>query len=543
MGHSVMLGLGCLVLWSPGHGEASAGEGEPPAPVEQYGVFELTLKSEATYANPFTEATLHAVFTGPDKQTVELDGFHYKGTEWKARFVPGKLGVWEFSAELKGKGDPVKAQGRFECVAGKRHGFVRISKKNPYRFEYDDGTPFYPIGQQCGWGAMPHMPFDGPDEKQWVNTDAETFMKAFDGATNLIRSQLGTGTTAGVALDLLPGKDGLDRYDVENCLKLDESCRIIKAHDWAQIMILFQDMSMWGDGHTAFGGLRDTTNYKSLKSPHLAELDAYCRYVVARYAAYVDIWEIYNEDAYSPPDYLAHLAKTIRDADPYKRPIMTSYERPNEPWCEILSVHEYMGCSAAETPGYMAKEFGRLKSWNKPVLYTEYGNQASLGNVDPVKWRVAEWTAYMNECSIGFWNMSGRKVPPKDKGGPVNAWLGPDSRQHFKVLADFTRDLPVNMRPCTPSYTSEMPIQTWALTNGDVAVLYVHNFKDHTQALAMKESVWIWVGTGNYHIKWIDPETGKLLGEADAEAKGHSIELKLPEFKIDLAARIERKKE
>jgi len=507
------------------------------AQIGQYHVYELTVSSAEQYANPFTEAALHVKFEGPGNRVIELAGFHYKDKEWRARFVPDKPGTWHYSAELRGKGEPVRSSGAFECVPSPRHSFVRLSKLNPYRFEYDDGTPFYPICQQIGWGVGPKVGFDAPDASAWVNTDCDTFMKAFTGATNLMRCQLGCGNAkAGI----LSGAEGLDRYDLEKCLNLDASCRRLKDYEWAQILTLFEDMSLWGDAKTAFGSTRDLATYKTLKSPHLPAMEAYVKYMVARYAAYVDIWELYNEDSYSPNDFLAHLAQVVRQADPYKHPIMTNYERPAERWCEILSVHEYMGLPAAEVPGYLSKEFARFKSFGKPVLYTEFGNQAQLGNDDPVKWRVAVWTAFMNECAMGFWNMSGRKVPPKDKGGPVNAYLGLESRQAFRVLAETTRDLPVAMRPTIPGFTSERPVQSWALTNGEKTIVYVHHFRNHEETVKLAEPLQVWTGPGSYHVKWLAPATGAVVEEFDAQAAGNILPLRVPEFKIDLAARIAR---
>ena len=42
----------------------------------------------------------------------------------------------------------VAAAGSFKCEGTPGHGFLRISKRNPFRYEYEDGTPFYPIGIQ-----------------------------------------------------------------------------------------------------------------------------------------------------------------------------------------------------------------------------------------------------------------------------------------------------------------------------------------------------------------------------------------------------------
>lgn len=522
--------------------QAAEGDATPTSDlrlrVECHDVFELTLTSEEVFDNPFTEARVGATFVAPDGTTRKVGGFYFQGKEWKVRFVPNAVGAWRYGAEFIGKGVPVQSSGVFECVPSDRHGFVRLSKANPYRLEYNDGTPFYPIGQQWGWGVPPQLGFDAPDNQMGL-TDRETFMKEFTGATNLIRSQLGCGTNAGVALPLIARQGPLNRYDLENAQKLDESCRAIKKANWVQIMIFFQDMSLWGDGDTAFGKTRDTIAYKSLHGPNLPLIEQYLRYVVARWGVYVDIWELYNEDAFSPDAYVAHLAEVVRATDPYAHPITTNYERPTEPWCEIVCPHEYMAITDRETPGHLSKEFARLKSFGKPVLYTEFGNQAPLGNYDPVKFRVAAWTSFMNEAGLVFWNMSGTKVKPPSQRNP-NAYLGPDTRQHFRVLAEFTRSLPVTLRPVF-GVTDHQEIQVWVLGNSQTTVLYCHNPIDYGKKTEPKDII-VGAGPGEFNLTWIDPGTGTVLKEETVQGQGKLLTLKVLPFQVDIAARLERKK-
>ena len=508
-------------------------------PVGRFEVFELTFVSDRTFDNPFTEVQVSATFTAPDGRAVKLEGFYFQGNEWKVRFVPDTVGTWKYEATLTGKGEPVKQSGSFQCVKSDRHGFVRISKKNPYRFEYDDGVPFYPIGQQGGWGVSPRMGFDGPQEGQWGTTDLETFMKAFTGATNLMRCQLGTGTTAGVALDMLaPG--ATDRYNLENCAKFDLSGKTLKQYGWSVDVILFQDMSLWGGKPNGFGPPQDNRGvYKSLTSPMLPNVERYLRYIVARYSCYTDIWELYNEDSYAPNDFLAHLAKVVRDADPYDHPITTNYERPDQPWCEIVCPHEYVTIPAKDVPYFLSKEFARLKSFGKPVQYTEFGNKSSVSNYDPVKWRQAAWTCFMNEGGMLYWNMSGRKTVPNPAAtGNSNTYLGPETRQAFRVLADFTKDLPVTMRPVMAGFDGRLPVEVWALGNDQVTVVYVNHADTHEGEVDVAD-VPVWTGPGRFHLKWIEPATGKVVREQDLGTRQFVLWLDVPPVKEDLAAKLE----
>jgi hypothetical protein len=504
--------------------------------VERYAVFETSLRCDHQWPNPFTDAAATATFDGPRGQRLVTEGFFDGDAIWRFRFVPRELGRWSYDLVIAGAGGGARSRGVFDCIGGSGHGFLRIAKQNPYRFERDDGTPFYPVGQQVGWGIPPQVPFDGTDAQRFV--PREQFIAAFRGCTNLIRSQLGAGNDDGLAIPIIAEKGDLDRYDLEACRRLDDSCRAIKGAGWAQVMTFFQDMSIWGAARTGFGSPRDLTDYKRLGSKHQSAMDRYIRYVVARWGTYVDIWELYNEDSWTPNDLLAHFAAVVRSRDPYRHPITTNIERPREAWSDLLSCHEYMGIPANEVPRYLAKEFARHKSYAKPVLYTEFGNQGLLGNVDDVKWRVATWTAFMNECALTMWNESNIQHPPT-KGRPLNTWLGETARSHLRVFSQFVEGLPVDLRPVVPGFLNERGFDGWALGNGAITVLYLHHCAGHDRPVETGD-IHLWTGPGRYRIRWIDPATGAALRTDEQTTPQYILELKGPAFTIDLAARVDR---
>lgn len=94
------------------------------------------------------------------------------------------------------------------------------------------------------------------------------------------------------------------RINFQVAEKLDNLYRTQRPYAFSEILILYQDMSLWGNAGWAFGPGRDTEQYKSLLAKNLPLQEQYIRYIVARYGAYIDIWEIYNEDVYSPDSYL-----------------------------------------------------------------------------------------------------------------------------------------------------------------------------------------------------------------------------------------------
>ncbi|MCX5636081.1 MAG: DUF5060 domain-containing protein, partial [Planctomycetota bacterium] len=151
--------------------------------VPPYEVFEITFKHENEYAKPFFDVTIDVVFTSPSKKRIRIGGFYYgisSGAEidsrkiggdrgqqqqvagsflkqglWKARFAPSEIGKWKYNFIFTdAKGQKASGEGGFICVKGRRAnpGFVRIHPTNPFRFVFDDGSPYFPIGLQDCWG-------------------------------------------------------------------------------------------------------------------------------------------------------------------------------------------------------------------------------------------------------------------------------------------------------------------------------------------------------------------------------------------------------
>lgn len=525
-------------------GVAPASQSQPateaPA-VGRYEVLEVTLGSEERFADPLVDATADGTFLSPSGRKVQVPGFHAGRNEWIVRFAPDEAGEWTYTARLSGGKEAVHSAGRFRCTESSRHGFLRRSKVNPYRMQYDDSTPFYPIGiHLCN--AL-HPEHDGPGvDGKWRSVDIETWCKDFAGAVNLHRVQLGLGNSAGCALPVLKGiEDGRIQIDYDLAGRLDDMYRTHGRYGFSQILILYQDMSLWGNADSSFGKGRDLENYKSVRASNLRLQEQYIRYIVARYGAFVDIWEIYNEDSFSPEEYLAHLAGVIRQADPYHHLVTTTYERPQAEWCDLVTPHEYIGIPASETDAYLCTQLLRFKSFGKPVQYTEFGNQRTLSNVDPVKWRIATWTAFLNECGILFWGQSGSKLTGSTTApGNSNAYIGAEDRGYFRILQDFTRDLPIDIRPVASGYTDQKHLRTYALGNGRTTVLYVHHFSDHETAYKLPDKLFVATGPGKHKFRWLDPATGRTVAEGTVETPQLFAAVEVPPVKIDLACRFER---
>lgn len=506
--------------------------------VPKYGIHELTFERQVA-GNPFWDAQARATYTSPSGQRIDVEGFYFGDGLYKVRFVPREHGRWTYKAQLRHGGETLRQAGGFACEGTSGDGFLRVSQRNCFRMEYESGRPFYPIGVENA--GIFQAGFDGPtDDGKWRAVPLEEWCKAFDGAVNLQRILMNTAEKGAAERLIMPGGP-LDRYNTDFAAKLDKAYRLVRSHGISQMMILFQDMSPYSGPRTVFGRPTDTEDYKSLRSPNLPDQEKYLRYLVARYGCFVDIWEIFNEDTYASDEYLAHLYKVIRQADPYDHIITVNYPRPDKPFCDIIVPHEYMAIPANQTDVYLSKQIGSMKAFGKVVQYSEFGNKGELPNDDPIKWRLAVWACFMNESGMLFWNMSGVKAPGKpNASGNTNTYLGPESRQHFRVLNEFTKDLPVDMRPLYMGMPSSNQIRGYGLANDKVAVLYVHHYTDYSKAVE-GETLFVTIGPGRFRVRWIDPETGKQVGEEkNLRTRQQFLNLNVPPVKVDIACRIDK---
>lgn len=114
--------------------------------IEQWGLFDLALTGKAA-GNPFHDVSFGARFSYKHR-IVEVDGFYDGDGLYRVRFMPDVQGEWRYRtvsdfAALDG------VEGSFICVAPRsgNHGPVRVA--NTYHFAYADGTPYKQIGTTC----------------------------------------------------------------------------------------------------------------------------------------------------------------------------------------------------------------------------------------------------------------------------------------------------------------------------------------------------------------------------------------------------------
>lgn len=72
-------------------------------------------------------------------------------TAWKVRFAPNQTGTWRYRVRAVDQGGSnVSEIHSFAVIASDKKGFLRVSKKDPRYFEFDDGTLFLSPGLSAG---------------------------------------------------------------------------------------------------------------------------------------------------------------------------------------------------------------------------------------------------------------------------------------------------------------------------------------------------------------------------------------------------------
>lgn len=144
----------------------------PRASVSRLDKFELTFTLAGTgYANPFdpSQIDVAAVFVSPSHHAFSVNGFFFQDFSrsgppeklsatgspvWKVRFTPTETGTWTYTIKAVDAKTGTATLGRrtFTCIPSHRHGDVQQSRLDPHYFQFEDGTPYVPLGQNLAWG-------------------------------------------------------------------------------------------------------------------------------------------------------------------------------------------------------------------------------------------------------------------------------------------------------------------------------------------------------------------------------------------------------
>lgn len=120
-------------------------------PADKFEVIDIAFMVKKTIEEPFS-IDFGAVFTGPNGEKLNIPGFYNGEKEWLLRFSANKTGVWTYETYSGLKAlDGKKGMLEITSSASKKHGAVQVSKSDPKKFDYEDGSPYMLQAFECDW--------------------------------------------------------------------------------------------------------------------------------------------------------------------------------------------------------------------------------------------------------------------------------------------------------------------------------------------------------------------------------------------------------
>jgi hypothetical protein len=567
-----------------------------------YQVFEITFQHQGKYHSPTWGVTIEVTFTSPGGKSVKVGGFFYGSSKphdqesgvrspeagagktltpapwpltadlWKARYAPSELGKWSFQyvfrvvgqASQPDQGQAAAGSGSFEVVQGRVHqkGWVRINPQNPFRFVFEDGSPYFPIGFQDGvfdnnhnGSCLDSEAMEGPfrpDPEARRPKPPPGALFARGPSMNPVNGDVQFGRHARAGFNLWRFSPNnfsikvftLDEVNWQEAALVDELARMTRKYDIRFFYGIF--------------GFTHALNDRADDEQGMAKVKRIIKYSVDRWGAYVDFWELLNEQKASDAWYQITVPY-LKSIDPYHKPVATSWERPELDGIDLNAPHWYQNEDELGSDLVTADRARRDKRFGKPVVYGEQGNSRGgkdrtaegIGGVwDPGsarRMRIRCWTALFTEINFIFWETSYAK-----DGHYMNLWIGPEERQYIRAMQDFAYrlDRDVKIADAPLSGPAANTVRSYALRSDNRLAVYLHHFGCAECAAATKG------GSPGHHRwdhqrgevdrlgvtidvpqpakgYWYSPRDAAILRHFDAPAGRQT--LTAPPFVIDLA--------
>ncbi len=409
--------------------------------VPVHGRYELRFEIPDRHANPFDprEVAVDAEIETPGGRQVAMPCFYHQEffrtvsaagetllpqgrPEWRLRYSPTEPGEHVVRLRVQDRhGEGRWGPASFFAAESGHPGRVRVSEKDPRFFEFQDGTPYFPVGHNI------RSPFDVRMDTQfpWRFRHPEGsaayhryFRDMAAAGSNIVEIWAAAWSLGLEWSTTHRGYHGIGQYNLHHAWELDQVFRSAGEGGLQVNLVLnnhgrlsaFVDPE-WDDNpfNVARGGYLSRPLEWFWDERAILEFKHQMRYFVARYAwnANLFAWELWSEldltgSTHSDrPHYdrrvvewHRRIARHIREIDPYEPMITTHYShdyRRQNP--EITALPE-MSLAAVDAyhnsndPLEIARLVAATAQFNnpfaKPVMVTEFGGSpmaASLGHL------------------------------------------------------------------------------------------------------------------------------------------------------------------
>lgn len=498
--------------------------------VSKNDILEITfLYEDDAYPHPWKDIAVNAEFTSASGDTIAVNGYYYDKNTWKVKFNPPHEGEWTYKTHFYLPDDVLEKNGKFVSNTTTKTSYLHIYEQEGTKQLSEDGASVFSmvgIGDviddaNCNGNLLDDF-FVGDGE---TNPEFDIFNKRCKGNTTF--------------------DDGsyLSRYGMFNTFRWsvnNASFNLWKYTDPAQTRyqvfegklgdrlaqsVVNQNMKLWMTLYSWDLPILNTS------PAYIHMIKGYIRYVIARYGAYVSVWEINNE-AHTPAEITDQLALYIKSLDYEARPVTTSWEQPQLSSIDMSSVHWYANEPLGASDTQLLGQTKKLEQYGKPIVFSEQGNKdANWDTYSAVRMRVRMWTAALHRIGIIFWNTSHRKDydPPEYKNG--NQFIGEEERLYVQTLTKFMKD--VDMEAQSIHFDTVSTVRSYGLESPRAVFGYFHRFSNYSIIAPLRVSMFV---PRSGKMQWINTKTGEIISELFV-SKGRQTFIS-PAFQIDIAVKI-----
>ncbi|MGZ4714731.1 MAG: DUF5060 domain-containing protein [Acidimicrobiia bacterium] len=557
---------------------------EQPAPrvVLRNGAFTTGATVTPAPANPFDPIamTVEGVFRAPDGSRVTPQAFWFQdydralvaGREvltpvgapyWKLRFTPTVAGTWRWRWDVRTP--TTHGLGRWHRLRV-RHvaanaGFLHVSPRDSRYLAYDDGTPYFAIGENLAW-------YD------------QRGTYAYDDWLDHLAAQGVTWALVWMpswAMGIEAADTGLGDYTkrLDRAWQLDHVFTAAADRGIAiQLVLQYHGAFSTGSNpewatnpYNAANGGPLASPAEFFTNPTARELFVRrLRYVIARYGSYTNLeaWELWNEvdltDGYDSATVAAwhhDMAAMTRAFDPARHPITTSFayffDDPtvwSQSGLDLTQLHFYSQSPGLQLFPDLARvtvdwSAERQQTYDRPVLFAELGVN-SVGPAETVASDPDGIGVHDGLWAGAFGNAMGTAMPWWWDG--VTA-ADPDRYYPmFGSVATFTRGVGwdregfVASEP-TVSTGSGRAVRAHALVGATTALLWVkdgdYRYDAPAKVTIPDATVALDAFPGHWCAAWWDTWAGRWYSIATFDG-GAAHTLTMPPFTGDTAVRLGR---
>ena len=407
--------------------------------IERWKIFELTFNGPAD-GNPFVDVKLSGSFI-KDNDTVSVSGFYDGNGIYKIRFMPAQEGKWNYItvSNIKNLNDK---KGSFVCTPAIKNNHGPVAVADTFYFSYADGKPYYPFGTTCyAWvhqgDSLANVTLKTLSKGYFNKMRMCIFPKSYDWNNNEPVYYPFEGT---------PLKNwDYTKFNPAFFQNIEKRIQQLDSLGIQADLIVFHPYDRWG-----FSSMSRETD------------DMYIKYIIARFAAYKNVWwSMANE-------YDFMKDKTLDDWNHY----IELFAREDK-FHHMIGIHNGVrffdntnplithACIQNEDT-YRAKEL--MRRYKKPVIFDECRYEGNIpwswGNLTAKSMVEKFWRGVTNGGYVGHGETYVTENPVKlpNESSDILWWskggiLRGESPERIKFLHKIIEDAPLHLQP--------IPLFTW----------------------------------------------------------------------------------